>query len=444
MPSKKEKLPLSVTHPELAKEAYKWNPEKVTSGMHLSMRWKCKRGHIWEAMVYQRTKSGCPYCSGRFAIKGENDLKTLNPKLAKELVDSDPTLLKVSSHTRVKWKCKFGHIWEARVADRSTGRGCPICSGKKILIGFNDLKTTHPKIAKEADGWDPRTATAGSGVKKDWICAKGHKWNVSIVSRSNFQTGCPTCSGHKILRGFNDLKTIYPILAKEAYGWNPASVGISYKKKMTWKCSKGHLFESLIENRRRGDGCQFCSGRQCLPGFNDLQTTDPELAKQAVGWDPKKVTRGSGKSVKWKCSEGHTWMATLNTRTSTNNNGSGCPGCEINGFNPEKDAYVYLIKHTGWKMLQIGITNSPKSRLAKHRQKGWVQIDIIGPIKGAKAKLIERQLLKYLKATKVKTANKLGGKKFDGWTEAWSKTTFEVTSIKELMRLTEEFEGSAS
>ena len=30
--------------------------------------------------------------------------------------------------------------------------------------------------------------------------------------------------------------------------------------------------------------------------------------------------------------------------------------------------------------------------------------------------------------------------KFDGYSEAWSKSTFPVKSIKELMRLTEEFE----
>ena len=30
--------------------------------------------------------------------------------------------------------------------------------------------------------------------------------------------------------------------------------------------------------------------------------------------------------------------------------------------------------------------------------------------------------------------------KFDGYSEAWSKSTFEVKSIKELMKLTEEFE----
>ena len=35
--------------------------------------------------------------------------------------------------------------------------------------------------------------------------------------------------------------------------------------------------------------------------------------------------------------------------------------------------------------------------------------------------------------------DKIAGK-FDGYTEAWSKSTFEVKSIKELMKLTEEYE----
>jgi len=306
------------------------------------------------------------------------------------------------------------------------------------------LSRTHPKLAKEADGWDPRTTTAGSGVQRNWKCKKGHLWRTKTLNRTHTRagntSGCPTCSGHKILKGFNDLKTTYPNLAKEAYGWNPTMVGSSHKKKLTWKCKEGHIFEALIQNRRRGDECQFCSGRKCLPGFNDLFTTDPKLAKQALGWDPRTITRGSGKKLKWKCPNDHTWIAKPNTRTSSTTNGTGCPGCEETGFNPNKKAYIYLLEHKEWKMLQVGITNSPKSRLAKHRQSGWIKMDIVGPVPGEKAKLNERTILRYLKLKKVKFANKLGGGKFDGWTEAWSKSTFPVVSIKELMRLTEEFE----
>lgn len=28
------------------------------------------------------------------------------------------------------------------------GKRCPVCAGKKVLIGYNDLWTTHPEIAK--------------------------------------------------------------------------------------------------------------------------------------------------------------------------------------------------------------------------------------------------------------------------------------------------------
>jgi hypothetical protein len=437
VPGNNLKLPLSRSHPKLAQEAYGWDPSTITSGVHQEKKWKCKKGHIWVAAVYARKKTGCPYCSGRLPINGVNDLKTLNPKLARELVNADATKLKITSHTRCEWKCKLGHIWTAPVSARSGGSGCPICAGKKILIGFNDLATTHPQIAKEAFGWDPRTTTAGKNIKRNWKCKKGHKWSVSVGNRTHTRSGkdsgCPICSGNQILKGFNDLRTLYPKLAKEAHGWDVTKIGSSSKKKLKWKCRSGHIYESTIGNRRRGDGCQFCSGRQCLTGFNDLRTTDPELAMQALGWDPTKITRGSGKKLKWKCNFGHSWIATPNTRTTSSNNASGCPGCEKTGFNPTKDAYLYLLSHKKWEMLQIGITNSPKSRLVKHRQVGWVQIDLIGPIPGTKAKEKERNILRYLKNKKVKFAHKAGGKKFDGWTESWIAKSYPANKLKDLI-----------
>ena len=48
---------------------------------------------------------------------------------------------------------------------------CPICSGHRVLIGFNDLWTTHPEIAallKNKD--DGYKYSAGSNIKLWWIC----------------------------------------------------------------------------------------------------------------------------------------------------------------------------------------------------------------------------------------------------------------------------------
>ena len=58
-------------------------------------------------------------------------------------------------------------------------------------------------------------------------------------------------------------------------------------------------------------------------GINDLATLFPEVAAEADGWDPSKVTAGSAKSVQWKCKEGHTWNTTPNARTCKQKR--GCP-----------------------------------------------------------------------------------------------------------------------
>jgi len=57
--------------------------------------------------------------------------------------------LPLGSHKKVWWKCKEGHEWEAPVKDCSAGRGCPYCAGRKVLIGYNDLQTINPALARE-------------------------------------------------------------------------------------------------------------------------------------------------------------------------------------------------------------------------------------------------------------------------------------------------------
>jgi len=53
----------------------------------------------------------------------------------------------------------------------------------------------------------------------------------------------------------------------------------------------------------------------------------------------------------------------------------------------------------------------------------------------------EIAILQMLKAKGADLSNgKIAGKS-DGYSEAWSKSTFEVSSIKELIRLTEAFEA---
>ena len=184
--------------------------------------------------------------------------------------------------------------------------------------------------------------------------------------------------------------------------------------------------------------CPYCSGRNAWPGFNDLQTLNPEIAAQAHGWDPKTQTAGSGIKVLWKCSEGHTWKAAIYSRTGGNE--VGCPSCSASGYDPNKKGYLYFLIHPHWDMCQIGITNDPDRRLSKHKKIGWAVTELRGPMDGHLTQQWETAILRMLKAKGADLSNSKIAGKFDGYSEAWSESTFPVKSIKELMRLTEEFE----
>jgi len=83
-----------------------------------------------------------------------------------------------------------------------------------------------------------------------------------------------------------------------------------------WCCDKGHLWVAVVKGRARKyqpNGCPICSGRAEFKGVNDLQTTHPELAAEAYGWDPTTVNRGSHSKKAWWCEMGHHFSGSVKT-----------------------------------------------------------------------------------------------------------------------------------
>ena len=272
----------------------------------------------------------------------------------------DPQILTQGSHTRVWWICKKGHSYEAQIKNRVSGSSCPFCSNRKVQSGYNDLATTNPIIASEWNyeknkGLLPTMVPAGSQKKVWWKCFLGHEWDATVVNRIN-GTGCPYCSNHKVLEGYNDLATTNPKLAIE---WNyeknkdlsPKMVVPGSLKKVWWKCSHGHEWqETVVKRTARGYNCPFCSSHKVLAGFNDLATKHPDVAKE---WHPTKngsltpceVSASSKKKAWWICSKGHEWQAAIGSRTDLR---AGCPICnqEMKTSFPEQAILFYLRKIT--------------------------------------------------------------------------------------------------
>ena len=379
--------------------------------------------------VNEKTRQGCPYCANQKVWPGFNDLKSNFPEIASEAYGWDPSAVAKGSKRKFNWRCPKGHIYDMGVDARTVqGQNCPYCSNNRLLVGYNDLQTTHPDIALQADGWLPSTLVAGSNTKKDWICDLGHRWRTTPDERTRAGTNCPICANKIILKGFNDLETTDPLVAQQAHGWDPSKYARRSMKRQLWKCSIGHIWESTIANRtgstgRNGRDCPICSNRILLTGFNDLRTKFPDIAGEADGWDPSNYLYGSAEMKNWMCSKGHKWEARISTRTFEKDGkiGTGCPTCASTGFSPEKQAWFYLLSRPGEQ--QLGITNNLEQRMRAHRPHGWIEIDKVGPCDGALVQDTEKQFKKWLRKN-------IGG--VPGTSENWYTAKLEVRSLREL------------
>ena len=287
--------------------------------------------------------------------KNKKSLAETHPEVAKQWHptkngDLTPFKFTLGSNKKVWWKCDKGddHEWYTIINNRTQGRGCPICSGKKV-VKSNCLATINPELAKE---WHPtkngeltpHDIVINSSKKIWWKCNKGkdHEWEATLNSRTSNNRNCPICSNQKIVKS-NCLATLNPELAKE---WHPTKngeltpqdVARSSNKKVWWNCDKGndHEWEASINGRNRGNGCSICRGYTVVKS-NCLAILNPELAKQ---WHPTKngdltpndVGISSSKKVWWKCSKGddHVWDATVRKRGELRDgreSGDGCPFC---------------------------------------------------------------------------------------------------------------------
>ena len=208
---------LETTHSALCNEwDYNKNdghlPTEFSKGSSFLASWICQKGHSYKATIANRTglNRGCPYCAGRYVIKGENDLLTINPGLAEEWdyeknIDTHPSEITASNPRKVWWKGKCGHSWQASVNSRNRGSSCPICAHITIddttsLAAVNQELSQRWHPNKNGD-LTPSNVFPYSTKKVWWICEKGHEFQ-STVANQNRAFSCPKCN--------NELKTSFP------------------------------------------------------------------------------------------------------------------------------------------------------------------------------------------------------------------------------------------
>jgi len=238
-------------------------PEAVVAGCNRSVWWRCSANelHEWKTSVCARTShnSGCPHCVK--ILRGFDPAKALGvtyPTVAAQWHpmkngELTPESVVFGSNRKVWWKCPVAddHEWQATIISRTEGEtGCPYCSGR-CPDATTNFAVTYPEIAAQ---WHPTKngdltpdkILPGHNRRVWWQCpvALDHEWRTSPNNRTKSiqMTGCPCCTGQKIIPA-NCLATTHPEIAAQ---WHPTKNGRSspFKlgrgstKRIWWKCDK--------------------------------------------------------------------------------------------------------------------------------------------------------------------------------------------------------------
>lgn len=202
------------------------------------------------------------------------------------------------------------------------------------MTSKQSLQTTHPQVAAT---WHPTLngdltpadITHGSRTVCWWTCRLGHSSQRNVKLQAIGKMTCPVCDRRELLKGFNDVDTLFPHLTEF---WHPTKNTYNsgdtiavLQNRFWYLCEKGHETSCRLTNYREEFICKVCSGQEVLSGFNDLATTNPELLKlwhptKNLNLTPTRVSKGSHKRAIWICEEGHEWSAMIYGVF-------GCPEC---------------------------------------------------------------------------------------------------------------------
>mgnify|MGYP000906751713 CR=1 FL=1 len=224
---------------------------------------------------------------------------------------------------------------------------------ESIKLAENAMLKARPELFEEWDfekndelGLDIYQVTKGSNKKANWICKDCNShWLAMINDRTN-NNGCPYCRGLRV-NDTNSLQSLNPKLAKE---WHPTKnveltpneVTTGSNRKAWWLGKCGHEWNSSIKNRVIGQSCPYCSNKKLLIGFNDMWTTNPQLASQLA--DPEdgyKYMQSSSKKVDWKCNSCKSKISQKLIST-INKQGLSCSKCCDGKSLPEKVMFNLL------------------------------------------------------------------------------------------------------
>jgi hypothetical protein len=256
-----------------------------------------------------------------------------------------------SAEDRCRWRCSFcSNIWEANLANRVRGAGCPRCAAAAISLARRSpapgesLLDANPELAAQflenitRPETGPGRLKAMSNQRCRWRCPAGHEWIAPVAARTRGY-GCPECGAAKVAaqwvlprpgRSFAELN---PEESRQFVrnltrpGIDPTKLRPRSIDRCIWRCERCDSDWEATPDKRgaSGRGCPICAetsratARATAPAQKSLAVMYPDLAREFVdnitrpGHGADVLRPGSNMRCYWHCPQcRNTYLATVN------------------------------------------------------------------------------------------------------------------------------------
>lgn len=212
------------------------------------LEFECHRGHRWATLPnVVRRGSWCPECARidpreptEYALE---DFAAIAADHGGECLSSEYGGLR----TKLEWRCRHGHTWEALPAVVRDGSWCPECLGRTPLT-LEDMRAS----AANRGGRCLSEEYAGVRTKHQWECAQGHTWWATPQTIRN-GTWCPTCLEPRPDIGIARVCE----MARERGGLCLSAHHHDPNLRLRWRCVEGHEWRAT-EALARDRWCPLC------------------------------------------------------------------------------------------------------------------------------------------------------------------------------------------
>ena len=175
--------------------------------------------------------------------------------------------------------------------------GCEKCQEEALQEYYKSIRKTNEQFVEEVKalntGIIPLDEYKGWNEKILFQCKHGHIWP-STPHDILAGYGCPYCAGNAILKGYNDLWTTHPEIARMLY--NPEvgyTIGKGSHRDVEWVCPNcgTHKFSSPKQVITYGLACSKCSDGISYPNKFiisllsqlDIDAFTPEWSPEWIG-----------------------------------------------------------------------------------------------------------------------------------------------------------------